>query len=317
MLFRILPRPISILPYKVCYRSAQLLLSKRHVQIWTRNSYALNLLLPGISDIDFTFFFWTEATKKDIKETIQRAKKFRLFFPLWGEINSYHQSEIPFFLSLLNPLEKERDPTLNSFYPKAVTPSLEERFVFMVRMLKADSKNLLLRPHLRERKWRYHSHQAQISYSTSPQENVINELLIPLKLNLNVNILNDFLKIDESKEEVVNHFYLPLDEANRRSFILLFPMRWLVVSLRNNQFENDIKIIQNFQIKERQLLYKHLSWEVWGIFSQYPELALVYDLDCHLENIAKIISFFQDSGALELQTAIKNLRSLIKAYRQE
>lgn len=317
-LFRILPQSIASFPYHISYKAAQIFHTTPYVQIWARNSYTLGQLCPGLSDIDLTFLFSPYAKNQDIKKTIEKNKRLRLFFPLWGEINSYKEDEILFFLSLLNPLEKQRDPKLSLLYHQSSRlPSQEERFVFMLRMLKADNKNLSIRPEQREKKWRFHCRQVQIPYSIQPSESVIENLLCPLNLNIDESILKKFLQIDETSLGQVDQFYLPLDEIERRAFILLFPLRWLVVSLRNNQFEVDKKIIEAFQHHERELLYAHLNWEIWGIFSQYHELALTWNIDQHLKNVGDIISSFQDDPALKLKEAIKHLQSIIKTYKQE
>jgi len=313
-----LPYSLAILPYHFCFYLAKFALKGPEVKIWARNSYALKRLSPGQSDIDLTFIFLKNTSAEKIKSTLNKLKKLRFFFPILGEVNSYKENEILSFLPFLNFFEVERDQKLKHFFKKKSSKStFEEAIVYMLRMLKADQKNLLNAPQKREKKWRYHCEQVNIPYATYPLESIITHLLSRSTLILSHKILIVFFKIDETHEKEVDTFYSHLDIKEKCTFILLFPLRWIVVTLRNHEFENDMSLVKDFTTSERQLLFCNISWEIWGIYSQYHDLALTHDLVAHLENIEKILIPFKDEKALELIQGIYKLRELILNYKQE
>ena len=247
-----------------------------------------------------------------------RFQKWQKYFPLWGEVNSYREEELKILAPFFNPFERERDLKLQGILNfKFETPCQESKFVFILRMLKADAHNLNKHPELRKKKWIYHFQQVAIPYSFPLIDQMIKELIHPLDLSLNEQIFEKFLKIDETKDEEVTQFYLPLSSSERRSFILFFPLRWLVVSLRNHQFGQDLSLIKAFSSKEQKLLIEHLRWELMGIFSQYHQMALTVDLTKHLQNIEAILEILPLEEAISLKDAFQNLSQFIKNYRQE
>ncbi len=313
-----LPLCIGAIPYHLSFYAAKFLLQNGQARIWARNSYALKRLNPGISDIDFTFLFKASYSNHEIKKKISHFQKWRKYFPLWGEVNSYREDELKRLAPFFNPYERQRDLKLQeSLQLKFENPNLENKFVYILRMLKADEHNLKKYPELRKKKWIYHFQQVGIPYSTQLIEPIITELIRPLNLSLNEQIFKEFLRVDETLDQEVDQFYLPLSPNERASFILIFPLRWLVVSLRNHQFDQDLALVRVFNKNEQKLLLEHLRWELMGIFSQYHQMALTCDLSKHMANIEKLLENLSHEEASLLKTAYQELDRFIKNYRQE
>ncbi len=313
-----LPPSVGAIPYHLSFYSAKFLLQNGQARIWARNSYALKRLNPGISDIDVTFLFKAPYSNKEIKRKISHFQKWRKYFPLWGELNSYKEDELKVFAPYFNPYERQRDLKLQeNLKYKFDNPSLENKFVYILRMLKADAHNLKKHPELRKKKWIYHFQQVGIPYSIQLLEPIISELILPLNLSLNVQIFKDFLTVDENSEQEVDQFYLPLSSNERASFILIFPLRWLVVSLRNHQFDQDLTLVKAFNTNEQKLLLEHLRWELMGIYSQYHQMALDGDLSKHIANIKRVLENLSHEEASQLKQAYQELDHFIKTYRQE
>jgi hypothetical protein len=242
-------------------------LSQMSVKIWPRNSYYFNRVVPLRSDIDLTLFFDKNLNQDELLKINRSFSLLKRTLPVFSEVNVYDRGSEG--LSI-NPYELKRDQLLEKITCKTSTLfSPADKIVFIQKMLIADKKNLLKNPSSRIKKWKGHFEDCDIE--SFPEDNfnleeLINVIFKQVFNSWDVNYKKFLLEYLSSSLET-NHFYR-LHLFDIKYFILTAPAQWIGASIASNQIEQDLKIIKDFSIIEKDVLTKHLKWERWGINTQ-------------------------------------------------
>ena len=139
-------------PYILAFHFIKPFFKSSNVNIWYRNSLYFNNITPGLSDIDLDLFFSQRTSLKTQKSLLQRFLILKHFIPLLSEVNIYAEDTINFIDDCINPLELQRDPQLIKI--GNISPGIsskEEKLTYIIKMLYADRKNLILHPNLRKK----------------------------------------------------------------------------------------------------------------------------------------------------------------------
>lgn len=113
---------------------------KRHsevVDIWFRNSLKLGYWAFGKSDIDVTIMV-KRGTPELFLRLIKTHDRIKALFPVMGEIVFFDESRDRALLSLMNPLELKRDPTLMDKYQFSKEAQIADKAVFLHKFLMAN-----------------------------------------------------------------------------------------------------------------------------------------------------------------------------------
>lgn len=256
------------------------------INISIRNSFLSSAFSPFVSDIDMTVILPNRYGVDQTQDALKTILQYRNFFPVLGEINSYSWAEIEKFKPCLNPLEGARDPVLHPFLRQTIKP--EDKFTFLLRMIEADSANLLHRPLYRWKKWERHLSSCGL---TVPKRF---DLEILLKI-----VMDTFLPehADLATETVFNFLRLVKQGTTYDKFDLnlilwaIFPNRFCF------HLETNIELPAWLaQIQEAQL-----QWETWGLMSQ-RRIYLLKDTEDQmnlLQHIDNLITVFPQYSYLK------------------
>ena len=260
----------------------------------------------GLSDIDLTFFFLKESSLFEQKRCVRKFFFLRkLFSPLsnlFSEINIYSEKDIHFIDYCINPLELKRDPFLiKKANLSLAPPSIEQKLVYAIKMLHSDRKNLLTRPQLRLKKWRFHIAQL-FSLNRIDELDELDELNFSILLNiLDKNIFIHFsqLPIQSVLEKYL--FYEKMPDLTRpfsiehKTFLLLFPIQWLAYQIHFDLPKH--KVLAQLTLKEQVIYEEQLKWELWGIYTQLHSGAIGGDLETHLKHISQTVDCLRTEHA--------------------
>jgi hypothetical protein len=302
-----LPYFIQIIPYAIAKYVVINLLTTSKTKVWVRNSYVFNNLVCALSDLDFTII------TSDINDADKAVKKFRLLkkiFPFLGEINLYNKNELNEFSPIANSYEIARDPELQSILGlKETNYSKYQKIVFLCKTLESDQENLKSIPHLRVKKWTHHLNK--LNENSEITLDSLKELLSKLALELKIDgnkFLDQYYKLNRTEKVNCDNFYR--ENEDKKSYILLYPFRWIGSSLTCDSFFHDIEEIKNFSNEQLLLLEAQIEWEIWGLYSQYIHNLRQATLHTHLENIKQMMDTSVYLKETKSYALLNKLRSL-------
>lgn len=128
---------------------------KLGIRVWSRNSFELNYLEPGFSDLDLTVFCDNSENKDAAYKTLKRIENLKRFIPLIGEVNFYLASEIHKYEKHFNFFELARDPQLVAKLSITSKNILIEAIVFILKQLEGDIEMLHKCQEKRIKKWTF------------------------------------------------------------------------------------------------------------------------------------------------------------------
>lgn len=302
-----LPYFIQIIPYVVAKYCVISLLSSKDIRIWVRNSYVFKNIVCALSDLDFTVVV-KEVESAD--KTITNYNRLKKIFPFLGEINLYLERELVNFSPIVNSFEIRRDPKLQE-YIEMKNPSNDqfEEIVFLCKTIESDQQNLLTIPKYRVKKWSHHldltNNQSEVSLDGLIS--LLTEKCRVLGLDSD-KFLSHFYEKNRTVKKDCDDFYR--ENRDKKSYILLYPFRWIGSSLTCDSFFHDIEEIKNFSEDQLKLLEAQIKWEVWGLYSQHIHNLRQATLHTHLENIREMMEssdYLKNSKAYELLNELRAL----------
>ena len=297
---KLLPYSIATLPYDYGVEIVKAYFSHFDLEIWSRNGHALKTLTPGASDLDLTVFSKSIDDKR-YQDFIRLYSKLKYFLPFLGEVNWIENDEVESFKIYLNPLEAQRDPILREHLNFNRHATFEEKICFFLRCLASDTYGIRTDFSSRRRKW--NRHLLDLGFSEYCNKfDTPSEIFEFCEERLLVSNLPSYQKGFLGKQ-IQNH-YQDINAWNRfystapvRDFLMLAPNRWLGATLHHGKMEEDLSLIQNFSLTERNLLKAQIEWEIWGLFTQYHQIKDKQGLIRHMENfnlLARELSDFPE-----------------------
>ncbi len=234
-------------PYALALTAVRALTS---AEVWPRNSYLTKAFRPGMSDLDLTLWFNEEPDPLEVELLARRLNAMKLGLPFLGEIQVYVGAWVERFAPCANRYELMRDPrTHRRLHASPLVPADVEKTVFILRMLDADSKNLLRRPRAREAKWKGHFKSTGLSWNAAefgddPLALILNRILEPAAAAA----AKHYLRERHSKPE---HEFA----ANPWLFAL-FPHRFCHAHGKPES------------LALPEITLAQIAWEIWGLSSQ-------------------------------------------------
>jgi hypothetical protein len=232
-------------------------LKKQFPQIWIRNSFYFKAHHPLASDIDVTYV----GDLQTARNLFSQMKKNKMF----GELNFYPDKIFSSLITLINPYELERDPTLRNSQ-NVVTKTSTQKEVFLARHILGDSYWLQRNPQIRTLKWKY-------------LFAIIEEDLMNLSL--------DFL-IRQTTIAPALRFYLAHEQENLFEVFKGSPFRSFFPH-KHIWEDADQPYLARLSLSEKDFLIEQIKWEYWGIGTQlhWIDLKISYEFLERLYKIAK------------------------------
>lgn len=242
-------------------------------EIWARNSYVLGTLVPLVSDLDITVWYDKEPEPSAVRALAALLATVKKAAPFLGEANLYVAGEAQQLGSLLNRFELLRDPELSRRFQGTPTSKLDtqaQAAAFMLRMLEADIHNVLNRPESRRRKWDSHVESV---------EKLTGKTLIPIWHNYpSRSLLRGLLDAtidlaaagDVKVTEILEmYFECAGRDVPRHALKAVYGEKNWMWSAVPHRFCFDESVGERLHGAQAQLLEAQVSWELWGVASQY------------------------------------------------
>lgn len=288
--------------YKTIFYLSSILIKAKNTNaiknIWYRNSLKFNNIVFGKSDIDYTIHL---LANNDFKKIQAYFKKLKRIFPVMGEINAYADEDLINLEGYFNPYELARDPELTNVHPNlASAESKEAKIVFLIKMMRADRRNLTTKFNSRKKKWNFHFMQLGLG----PLPDSLKEMLFAIENKFN--IPKKYLMLNLSNEN-----YIPMTDYNDPQFLIYFPVDWLYHTLLNLEFEKNLSIVRQLNFSEQSILIYQFSWELMGLTGQYRSIESREQFLNHVQNMVSVLTEMATSEANE---CAKRLAVLSKNY---
>lgn len=204
-----------------------------------------------------------------------------------GELNIVHEEMVLRHARILPVLELRRDPILLRAVllnqKKLEDVQQAEKFFFLWRMLWSDRKNLREKLQFRERKWTFH----------------LESLNLDSDIFLKARTFAKFLEgLDSEFSCSLGYLQqLPLEQENRSGVLrdelklVFFISEWLGEVYREKRWEKE----EEWPVlgpKLHSILNYSLSWEVWGVLTQFELQRNLREFYTHIIGLKKISSFY-------------------------
>lgn len=292
-------------PYKIIFHLTEIILKANNTigisEIWYRNSLKFNNIVFGKSDIDFTILLRSDAYYKKTQSQFRFLKKI---FPILGEVNTYAPADLENLQGFFNYFELERDPELRDRFPKlSGAKNTASALVFILKMMRADKKNLAQSFSSRKKKWIFHF--KQIGIQEFPEN--LGEFLNILTEHFNIPL--SYLKLNLSVEP-----YIPLKDYADPQFLVYYPVDWLYHNLLNLKFNNNLSMLNSLPVEGQELLISQLSWELMGLTAQYRNIMNQKQFGEHIDNMIVVLNHLEHFRSHELSDRLVNLKSASLKY---
>ncbi len=282
--------------------------------IWPRNSYQFNNLIPAISDLDLTILWKKNANQTQIEHFIKTFRFLSKIIPILSESNHYTISDTRAFTPVANFFEITRDPQLVkslSYSPAADNDYKQQAITFISRMLYSDLYGLQHYPSLRLKKWDFHIKQ------------ISEKLQIPPLKRTNIGIDEIIEKLSNltghPAQELKQLFLLPhrfSDAALLRNklFASFFPHKWVGVVIMNSSIDEGCAIVRSMNPKELSIFSSQIEWEIWGLLGQIPLIEDMLGFHRHLYNLKLLLQACPEElhQGLKINRKVKAIEMLIE-----
>lgn len=238
------------------YKILHFLLSSEDALVHARHSFYFKKIKLLKSDIDLTFILKQQLEKKDRDHFKLKLKRVKMLIPLMGESNFIDIPNVPYLISLANPIEIKRDPILLKKINYLKNETESEKIIFLLKLFKSDIRNL---------SQGLSSRFGKISYS--------------------IGLLNPKREITKRDLQSHDHFFTFLSENFIDSEHLYF-LENIFKKLKNelvvdhyfnamwNMKRDDLVLFQEMSDSLsdplRKLIINNIRWELWGIYTQLP-----------------------------------------------
>lgn len=274
----LIPFRIARIPYALTYHFALWGIGISRSSLWPRNSYYFERIVMFVSDLDLTLLLNKGSSlNTQTKRKIMRTQKL---LPLLGELNIVHEEMIPKYASLLPILELKRDPILLRTLQLSLREAEEgEKFFFLWRMLWSDRKNLRVHLQMRKKKWTFHLESLQLgtdSFLTAANLGAFLESL-DSQFECSMGYLQQLALQDEKSISFLR------DELK----LVFFLSDWLGEIYQKRKWEKE----ESWPVlgpKLHHMLKFSLSWEVWGVLSQFELQTNLTEFYTHVIGLKKI-----------------------------
>lgn len=281
-----IPRNKLKFVYDIFLSSIKKISQSSEVEVWTRNSLALDYWEFGVSDIDISIF-----VDGDIELAYRVWKDVKKYRPLLlgGEIHIYTPESLVLFSNYANHFEIMRDPVLAKKIDLNVDlfADFTKSVLFISKMLESD-KGLLRTPQYRQRKWHHHFKTIWIDKSDEfiTIETVVNYLSQNCPFN---NVY--------SKQELKHYFLnLPIDENKKRTLDrILYPNRHVWARQEKDLDQHLLTLMTDTSHHFLELM---LHWEIWGLspLTQITSKLSSLQLTQHIDNQRKLTDLLRISS---------------------
>ena len=297
-----------------------------NAEVWPRNSYVLNALEPGYSDLDITLYIKTPADANRLEAFVLAYNKIKNFFPLLGEINIYMASAVEYILKNHNGFELMRDPILCARHKISRAPDPLDAAVFLFRQLETDIQNLQKHPEKRIKKWRSHIEMIDRTISEYKLTDHVpfkeDKLIETISYSIiKLNDIWDPKEVEELKEKL--YFYFEMKSKNidfTKAAYLIKTDAWFTVCAAFRNTNADVAT-NNFTDKQIKFLIRQLQWEVCGVLTQISSIKTAIMANKYFEKItATLQSISYISGSAEirnLQADISEAATIAKSLANE
>lgn len=293
----LIPFPLAVLPYALTYSLTLWGTGLSRSSLWPRNSYYFGRIIMLVSDLDLTLFL----SRGHLLQERMRKRLLRLqkLLPLLGELNVVHESMISKYAPFLPVLELKRDPILLRTAELNLSPPQEaEKFFFLSRMLWSDRKNLRVDPQLRKKKWTFH----------------LESLQLDPRLFGEVSELGDFLQRLDSEFECSMGYLQQLPFQDKKKMeslrqelkLVFFLSDWLGDLYKQRKWEEE----ESWPVLGPELhhiLRFSLSWEVWGVLTQFELHSNLREFYIHIVGLKKISSHYSFECYLPVLSEVEGL----------
>ena len=301
-------KTLLLLYYHMAFLVTKYLLENSTLKVWSRNSFYFNIINPGISDIDFTFFSMKRRNPSEYVSKLYTLKRIRCLFPVIGEANIYQRGDICLYKACGNYFELKRDPKLfrqlNRTWDKKRI--LEDAVTFILRALWSDYNYLRDYPQMRHHKWNFifSSINDELKLQLKTEAEGIDDVVSNLYL-LYPALKEDFSDMPPFFKDKTHKDYAQI-------YLKIYPHFWLGDNWHREEFENDIFSLGTLGRESKDIVHSQIAWEIWGIYSQMFSLRDFQGLRAHLNNLEKMITALGRENSC-LRGDIQTLLSLFPA----
>ena len=283
-LSRIGARTFLLLLYRTVFQITKYLLDDRFLTIWSRNSFYFNIINPGISDIDLTFFFAHNTPEEYRRRSLDRLSSLRRMLPIIGEANVYRDDEVGLYRAAGNYFELKRDPEL---FARLKRPWTEERIAsdaiaFILRALWCDYPYLKRFPKHRRHKWNY------IFRALNEELNLELKIEMPSPKIITENLLLVAPWLRQDVSVLIKLFDNRKDDRFALSYLRLYPHYWLGDYWNHAKFKEFLSSLASLSPEALGVVKSQIAWEIWGIYSQMYLLDKT-GLHYHFLNLKKVL----------------------------
>ncbi|MBT7608715.1 MAG: hypothetical protein HN576_03095 [Bacteriovoracaceae bacterium] len=279
LLSSIVPLNVANYSYKFLFLALKLLIADSDTKVWYRNSLYFNNISFSVSDIDLTIFTSSKITKLNQLKLQSRVNLIRCFFPMLGEVIFLNKSFRKYF-KCINYYEAIRDP----FFFKIVSTNKIETYdkeVFLIKMFESDLINLKKNFNSRLKKWNEHLYSVNIKEKVVDGDSALD--LIKL-ISLNTRRVGT-ISMAEILLEIFNQKTM---DNNKELLLICSPVKWIADGLSAINFESQLLSLQKYGNNTHQIVYQHMKWELWGLYTQSLDLDKS-QIDPHLYRCIKTI----------------------------
>lgn len=212
-----------------------LLFRVRGLTIYPRNSYFFKRIVPGLSDIDYSLIVKSDD---EMIRGISLYHSLRRVFKLLGEVNIIDDFVIQ-NISLMNVYEAGRDPLLKKL--RVRDGRIEERSVFLTRMMRADVYLGGYYQKIRRGKWASHLKETVGDCEC---------------LGSDVEVL-----LEKVRAQII---VLPENEQE----FSYDTVTWMANALHHGLLEKELQKVNNFSDQSHRIAYSQIIWELFGCWQQ-------------------------------------------------
>jgi hypothetical protein len=247
---------------------------------YLRNSFYLDYLTFGLSDLDFGVVLKRRVPSSTWKEFHASYLYFKKIFPFWGEINLYCEDELSLISPFFNSIEAQRDPFIASFKFKE---NHADKLSFLLRSIMTNMSNWPIEM-MKEKKFKTYFKLCGLPFKkTETVESTLSInlgdlLLTPLQKKIPQFSIKFHGLIKNSPDILWDLIF-----EEQKTF---FPQHYLWFE----RGEDDEKFIQRLDQSDKNVLISQANWEIWGLYTQLYYFHGTENFKIHLSRMKKVLS---------------------------
>ena len=320
-LSKLVPRTMALWPYRFTLFAHQVLarrLLSPAPQIWARNSYVSGSLLPFISDLDLTVWFDQAPTPSELISLNRWFALFSKLLPLVKECNIYVREEALSFFDFANMFEIERDPQLVAKIGHKPSQKAKQEYIsFLLRMLDADSDNLINQPEVRLAKWTNHFKLGNQLLQITPPS-----FTGGFDLACVIEAIAQLIEAEAPEErrkaaEAIHQYIVDKAQFDKVYGAVGDPWKW---ALFPHRYCYSKELPGRLNAAQTDIFCTQLRWEIWGLLGQVRRPRVISNFGHHIERLelllSKVSSSMNPAEKASIESGVKRLSSLISLQNQ-